>query len=349
MSPRDFLDDNGVGMNMPAESTVSPRDFLADNETNEAPEKLSTSLGYAIPRIGTDVAQSLWNGIQSIPSYYEKAKTEIPGLFTPSKDPVHSLSQKIAGGAEALNNIRQFPKEISNYATNRLHLLPEKVNKLIEQYSPKDYSENINALFGQPQYPGEALSRGLVRSALPISGTAKLVRGLPHLTKRGATRTLNDARQLAKERDIGTINIDPQLIEDARQFLPNTLPERNALNASLGGDYNALFNLQSDVGKISAARMGKLKSMFAPETHLKGQAGLGARNRLLDAIHDELQAQGHNDISSLLRKGQNDYRRYMNFKSWRNRLGLAALAAGGISSNNPLAKTLRKFLFHNEQ
>ncbi len=81
--------------------------------------------------------------------------------------------------------------------------------------------------------------------------------------------------------------------------------------------------MQSDVGKISAARMGKLKSIFAPESHLKGKAGLKSRKALLDSMHENLNSLGHKDISDLLKQGQKDYRKYMKFKKYRNALGVA--------------------------
>ena len=75
------------------------------------------------------------------------------------------------------------------------------------------------------------------------------------------------------------------------------------------GDYQSLFNLQRDLGKISAARKGRISKLFSPETNLKGEAGLRSRNSLLDAILENLQSLGHHDISNLLRQGQNDFRK----------------------------------------
>ncbi len=131
-------------------------------------------------------------------------------------------------------------------------------------------------------------------------------------------------------------NINPEIIEDARQYLPNNLDERNLLGSSQAGDYNSLFKLQSDVGKISAKRMGKIRSLFAPESNLKGEAGLAARKRLLNAIHEELQSKGHHDVSDLLRQGQNEYRRYIKFKPYRNAIlgaGITAATKAALPKN----------------
>jgi hypothetical protein len=317
---------------------------------DQEPENLSTSLKLAIPRIYEDAVKSLYGGIQSIPSYYEKSKTEAPAFlrklsraeFTP-----HNLMQGLAGVNEGVNALGQFPRALAGYGENRLHLLPEGSEKAVRNWGAPDTSEAINQLFGEPSEPGEAALRGMGRNILPISGIARLARIAPHLTKYGATRALKNAKQLAEKRNIGTIDVNPALIEDARQFLSNTLPNRNALTAAHEGDYNSLFRLQSDLGQNA---YDYAKSLFSAAERQHGRAGLGTRNRLLDAIHSELNAKGHQDISELLRKGQNDYRKYMAFKPYRNILALAGLGAGGLSiPENPVAKLAHKFWSQNTQ
>jgi hypothetical protein len=106
--------------------------------------------------------------------------------------------------------------------------------------------------------------------------------------------------------------------------------------------------LQSQVGKVSAKRMGKLKSIFAPETHLKGEAGLTARRNLINAMHENLQSEGLLNTSNLFREGQNDFRRYMQFKPYRNAIGLAGLGYAGnqVFPKNPLTDLVKKLMFH---
>jgi hypothetical protein len=227
-------------------------------------------------------------------------------------------------------------KNTSNNWADYIPHIPEEFN----------YAEALGQK-GEPTFGDKAVQK--TAQYLPEIGTIGSLakNALPHLTKYGATRTLNKARQLEAERNIGTLNVDPELIRDARQYLPNNLPERNLLKTSQKGDYNSLFDLQSMVGKVSAQRMGKLKKLFAPESQIKGEAGLAARNRLLDAIHENLQSQGHHDISKLLRQGQNEYRRYINFKQKvTNPLAIAALTAGVDRAlpGNPFTHLLKSIL-----
>lgn len=344
MSPRDFLEDNQQNMPSIEMNAGSPRDFLEEPQK----ESLGTSLGYAIPRILNDAGQGIYHAAQSIPNYWEKSKTEVPALLNPysqwREHPLHVAGQGLAGINEAINAVAQFPLNVAKYGSNRLNLLPQSVTNALQKITPEDTTQAINQLFDQPQYAGEAALRGTTRNILPIAGITKLAQAAPNLTKRGATRTLNKARKLAADREIGTLNVNPELIEDARQFLPNTLPHRNALEAAQYGDYDNLFRLQSDVGKNAG---DYAKSFFSAAERSHGRAGLEARNRLLDAIHENLQSQGHNDISSLLRQGQNDYRRYMAFKPYRNILGLAGL--GMLLPKNSLTNVANKILSHRTQ
>lgn len=344
MSPRDFLEDNQQNVGSENINASSPRDFLEEHE--EPREGLGTSIAMAAPRVLTDLGKGIYHGIQSLPGYYEKAKTEIPGILPAiGQHPGHETGQGIAGLAELGKNIFNMPHDFINYLSERLNLVPANINKMVQMgRMPEDTQQMIDQTFGQPQQPGEALIRGISRNALNLMGAKGLVGAAPHLTKWGATRTLNKARRLAEERNIGTLNVNPQLVEDARQFLANTLPNRNALQAAQTGDYNALFRLQSDVGKNAG---DYAKSLFSAAERSHGRAGLETRNMLLDDIHQNLQSQGHHDISNLLRQGQNEYRRYMAFRPYRNILGLAGLSM--MLPKNSLTNLASKILSHKTQ
>lgn len=176
---------------------------------------------------------------------------------------------------------------------------------------------------GQPSTLDNVIQKG-VEYAPDIIGGANALRGiglLPHLTRRGASGSLRQARQIGRNRNIAPIQVDPNLIEDAAQFLPRTVPYRNTLENAHYGDYDELFRLQSDLGRHSS---DYARSLFSASERAHGRAGMATRNRLLDEIHQGLEAQGHHDISNLLRRGQHEYRRYSRFRPYRNALGVAA-------------------------
>lgn len=337
MKARDWLSDEDLPIQRPK---LNPRDWLEEPDK----ETFGQAISHAPVRLVQDLASGVNSALQRTPELWEKSKTEVPGFFNPLNFMLHPIErgkQSLAGLLELAQNINHAPNEIAQYAADRLHLIPQEWASHVPK-APSIDSEIENYL-GHPEIAGESLARGIGRNANLALGANALLKSMPHLTKRGATKKLRKGQKLASERDIGTLNVDPELIRDAKQYLPNNLSERNLIEGSNYGDYDSLFRLQSDLGKISAARTGKLSKLFSPETNLKGQAGLRARNSLLGAVHDELQSLGHHDISDLLRKGQNDYRRYMNFRIYPRILGGAAAAYA--APKNPLTDLLKK-LWH---
>lgn len=144
------------------------RDLLSNQ--SEPTESFVHSLGYAIPRVLEDLAKSGYGFLQKIPSYYESAKTEIPGLLeTTYKHPQHLLMQGLAGSQELINNLAQTPLNLARYGQERLHLVPGAVTQALHNITPQDTSQTIHDMFGEPQYPGEALARGIVRDIPQIA------------------------------------------------------------------------------------------------------------------------------------------------------------------------------------
>lgn len=247
---------------------------------------------------------------------------------------------------------QQFGQMVNNaLPTEKYGFQRPQFNLNIADQIPYQQEQNFAQMLGQkgePTFADTVVQKGVQYAPELLMGVNALKDVMPHLTKRGAVRTLNKAKQLAEGREIGTLNVNPELIKDARQYLPNNLTDRDLVGASQTGDYNSLFDLQSKVGKISAKRIGKIRSIFSPESQIKGESGLEARNRLLKSIHENLQSLGHNDISDLLKQGQNEYRRYMKFKPYRNAIiGAGATAvAKEVVPKNPLTDLVNKLLFH---
>lgn len=334
----DIMARNLFENNIQASTSRAPRNLFANDDQQES---LGQAAKYAIPRIGEDILNSAYQGAQHIPEYWEKAKSEVPAYFNPMNflgHPIERGKQTLAGLLEAGQGINHLPRTLAQYAANRLHLIsPETANKVPQA---PDLDQATEQYIGNPQHPGEALARGLGRHIDLLAGGNALNELIPHLTKRGATRTLNKAQKLAAEREIGTLNVNPQLIEDAKQFFPNLLQRHHEdLLAAHKGDYNSLFRLQSELGQLAGQQK---KSWFSPTERIKGRAGLEARDNLLNDIHKNLQSLGHKDISDLLRQGQKEFRRYSKFKKYRNALGVAGAAY--VAPKNALTDLARKLI-----
>lgn len=281
-----------------------------------------------------------WEVVADLPQQKSKpvqSDWEVVPYKSKEESFLKKLPRNIAIGlTHAGRNLHNLPHDIAHgidvggSAIGRFLGAPElqKQNSNIASYLPNDV-QNYADVFGQK---GEGtpvdnlIQKGFEYGPDIIAGAGALrdIGLLPHLTRRGASRSLRNARQMAQGRNIRPLDIDPNLIEDAAQFLPRTAPYRNALEAASHGDYDALFRLQSDLGKHSSDYS---RSLFSASERAHGRAGAATRNSLLDQIHHGLQSQGHHDISDLLRRGQNEYRRYARFKPYRNALGIAAGAS----------------------
>jgi len=257
--------------------------------------------------------------------------------------------------------LKKLPRNILTgltHAGRGLHNTPYNLSKLAEwpgeklfgplkhplsSYLPHD-EESYADVFGQkgPGTPADNLIQTGIEIAPDIIGGLGMLRGLgllPHLTRKGAAKNLARAREAGMKRNISPLEINPGLIEDTRQFLPNTTPYRNLIDEASYGDYNKLFSLQSDLGKHA----GNLsKDWFSKANRAHGKAGLGVRSNILKEMKESLRQQGHGDIADLLTKGQKEYRKYMKFKPYRNAIGLAGAAY--LMPKNALVDLAKKLI-----
>lgn len=293
---------------------------------NDTPEQQSASM------------QSDWSAVPYQPqeeSFLHKLPRNILIGLTHAGRGLHNLPHDIASGVDYVGSgigRALGAKEFQNGQSSHLaDYLP---------YDEQSYAD-VWGQKGQGTTADNLIQKG-IEFAPDIIGGFNALRGiglLPHLTRRGASRSLRQARQMTRGRNIGPINVDPNIIEDTAQFLPRTAPYRNAIEDAHYGDYDSLFRLQSDLGRHSS---DYARSLFSASERAHGRAGMATRNRLLDELHQGLDAQGHHDISNLLRRGQNEYRRYSRFRPYRNALGVAAGAY--MMPKNALLDLVKKLI-----
>lgn len=264
--------------------------------------------------------QSDWGAVPYEPeeeSFLHKLPRNILTGLTHAGRGLHNLPHDIASGVDYIGSgigRALGAKEFQNGQSSHL-----------ADYLPYD-EHNYADVWGQKGQGTQAdnlIQKGIEFAPDLIGGVNALrsLKLLPHLTRRGASKSLVKAKELAKGRNIGTLNVNPDLIEDSAQFLPKTSAYKNMLEGAGYGDYNELFKLQSDLGKHSS---DYARSLFSAAERSHGRAGMATRNKLLSEMHQGLKDLGHEDISALLKKGQDEYRRYAKFKPYRNALGVAA-------------------------
>lgn len=311
--------------------TSSPASNWVVDDSNEPSESLGKSALYALPRVGKDIAMGIGKAVSSLPQMYESSKTEIPGaLSIIGNHPLNALQQGLAGFLQYGHNAMNIPHDLAGYAANRLNLIPQSA----QQYIPyqKDITSQITQMAGEGNQPGEQLLRGIGRNPLaaisapsvlktlnPLKVTAAFNRIKPEQAAKALQDThnsmLNEASGLydqvkseAKNRNINNVNIDPNLIEQARTpgYFPNTAASRKLINQAATGDYEALHNLQSDMGKRSR---DKMSSDFAADRDV-GEEMHELRNSINENTANHFRQTGNEDLADALQLGRNKYAQF---------------------------------------
>ncbi len=205
------------------------------NSRQPQAESLGAAALKAPGRIGEDLYRGGMNFIQNLPGYYEKAKTEVPGLVNLIEEhPVHAAGQGLAGFGEMLQGLAGLPHGIASYGANRLNLIPQSFAEKVPY--PKDRTEQINQLLGEPKYPGEALIRGTARNAAGILGGGKLANMLnpANLTVRSIAKDIVNTEKKQVASHSKTYN---KIWDEARKTDFNEIP----VNKNILGRYEKLL------------------------------------------------------------------------------------------------------------
>lgn len=147
-----------------------------------------------------------------------------------------------------------------------------------------------------------------IEHAPELLGLRGLIRKFP-LTQKSAARSLKKAENQIKSFG-GNTPISQEIIDESVKFLPKTHASREMLAASKEGDYPSSFALQSQIGKHERdLKRSSLASerLLAPEARELKQIVLGT-------IETSLRGQGLHKEADLIKKGINDYRRYIKIR-----------------------------------
>lgn len=180
---------------------------LVNPDLNKKEEK--ESFGHAalmaVPRIGKDIFEKAYGTFQKSPEYLETAKTEVPGILNPLNalmHPVQRSKQALAGALELGQALNYAPKNIAEYAANRLNLIPKEWANAIP--TAQNLNPAIEQYLGNPVNPGDALLRGGVRNAdalIPVAKAISILNPL-NLTAKNITKDVLKTR----EKNIGQFN-----------------------------------------------------------------------------------------------------------------------------------------------
>ncbi len=225
-------------------------------------------------------------------------------------DKMRTFKNLLAGSAEWGKRTINATYDLNQYLGKK-NLLPE-ISKKLGQFIPHIPEETgaQKAFLGEPK-PGDELLQLLPQLIMgkPIGRVA--ASEIP-LTKKFAAINLKDAKKMAKEAGIKHLDINPEMIQEASNFLKDSkyYSSQKALDdlseKAKSGDYDALFTLQSDMEKASR----NLTNSAIGSDRNQGRAGYALRQNLLDKFRGSLKEAGHEKIANKMKKGQKKYRQY---------------------------------------
>lgn len=293
-------------------------------------ESLGASVAMAIPRAGEDIIKGAYQTLRGIPQKYRDIKQGTPELADAiSQHPGGIAKQFGAGISELGQGIFNMPHDFSNYLTNRLHLVPEDVNKKIQMARMPDSSQEINATFGVPSSPGEQHARGIGRDAEKILGLGGLATGIAK-TGLNAIRPIN-AEKVAKSiqkshdtlhssavqdfknvekgaynRNVGMVPLRKDLISDIgdHPLIPKSKKVADVLNKAHSGDYSGLRELQSELFQRGTKAV---RSPLVSEANA-GESLFDLRDEINDSVKNHLINTGNIDLADMLGEGVGKYK-----------------------------------------
>lgn len=146
-----------------------------------------------------------------------------------------------------------------------------------------------------------------LRGKLTPTSIAKVAQNSHDLMKKNAEKIFSGVSRNASERGIDNIPLDKSVIDEAKDFLPKTRANKKLLDRAETGNYDALRDLQSDLGK----RGFKRKSSDLASENDEGEEMLDTREKINEAISNHFRNTGNNDLANELDKGR---KLYSNFK-----------------------------------
>lgn len=100
------------------------------------------------------------------------------------------------------------------------------------------------------------------------------------------------------------IKIDENILNKAEELLAKTSKVKKMISSARGGDYNAIHDVQSELGKLG--RSGIIHDL--PSAQREGQEMLDVRDVINEGIKNNFISQGQNDLAHILEGARNKYR-----------------------------------------
>lgn len=268
---------------------------------------------YAVPTQSREAPQNL---MQKVMRY--GIQDPIAGLARGGRSTLNLLPKGIKSIEDLGNVLGQASQELPGPKpfTSRQEPVSEQAQALVDKLAPPDfdYSQALG-LRDQPSGLDRTI-QAAAEYAPELIGAYGLARGglraLPPMTKRGATKKLQQAEKLY-EADVPSLYGDREinrLLDKAPDYLDKTEATQRMLSEARGGRYEPLFSTQSQLGHESRA-LGK--SPIRAESRIAGEPAEIQQN-IVKRLQEHARAHGYEEAADLLGEGRKDYKQYLEFQ-----------------------------------
>lgn len=226
------------------------------------------------------------------------------GSSLPKPEGSHPFRDVLIGLTHLGRNLHNLPHDLSKLAEWPAEKIAGPLKHPLSSYLPYD-PESYADVFGQ-KGKGTLLDRmiqGSVEHAPELIGGAGLLRG--GLRRLIGTHQLDIARDAARQMP-GAFSYPPEMIGQARRYMPLGEATEDMLQAARSGEYNAAFDTQSQVGHHQRALE---RSPLRAEQRRAPLAGDLKRN-MLNHLEGVFRNEGMHEEADMLRQGINNFRRY---------------------------------------
>lgn len=219
----------------------------------------------------------------------------------------HDLAQMAEG---AIKNIgRPFMSKEQQQMLDEIPFNP--VSENIPHQSEKDFAKFFGQE-GEGTLMDKILQKG-IEHAPDIASIGKLgheVLKKAPIINRYATRQLKKGRKEAIKENVNLPSVSWESLQQSVPFLPNTHATREMLEKARNGNFDAIFSLQSQVGKHART----LAKSPLPADRLLSSQARELKQTLMHEMETGLREKGYGEIADLMKGGINDYRKYMKFR-----------------------------------
>jgi hypothetical protein len=287
---------------------------IVQDEPSSKQSQPNESLGLSAIKAPFRIAEDLYKGganlITNAPQNYESAKKGILDAFNVTQpNRMNELRQLSAGLAEQGQGLYNIPHDISNYATNRLNLIPKEFNEKVQSHRMPDMTGEINKKYGEPQDAGEKALRWAAKNSLNLLGIGKAASALNPLNlsyKSIAKDVLNTAEKNKKSYSGKYNNLWKQADKKGYKDLSHIIPTIDINTLKKYSPMKSIARIEDLVKNPTVQNAHNAKSdLLGIKRKLEGKTTLeGGEKKQYKAVNDAIDNIQNNMFKN--KKGQID-------------------------------------------